>query len=133
MSASGSWLVLIDSEKEVTGAAIADALRKVEGAAVCENAFGTTVDYKGCTIGVAYSDAPHVLVESKEIAEKFGKAHRDKARIARSSRRFEITFHYDQVDVIMNVLCELESELSLLVEEGGGRTFAFNPKSEEFF
>jgi hypothetical protein len=133
MSGSGSWLVMIDSEKDVTFAAMAGALRKVKGATVGETAFGTTVEYEGCTIGVAYSDAPHVLVESKEIGERYGKAHRDKARIVRCARRFELTFHYEQVDVIMNVLCDIESELSLLVEEGGGKTFAFNPKSEEFF
>jgi hypothetical protein len=133
VSGKGSWLVLVDSEKEVTAEGIVTALRKVRGATVTESVFGPSVDFEGCTVAVAFSAEPHVLVEAREIAEAFGKAHRDRDRVARCSRRFELTFEYAEVDVITNALCDIESELALLVEEGGGKTFAWNPQTQEFF
>ena len=133
MSGPATWLILIDSEKEVTQAAIVEAVGRVEGVTVGATAFGTTAVYNGCTVGISYSEDPAIREESKKIAETFGKAHRDRARIARAWRRFEITFHWDHAQVLRDVLPSIESELSALVEEDGGRTFAFNPQTEEFF
>jgi hypothetical protein len=133
MATMGSWLILIDSDKAVTQEGIVSALRNLEGATVSESGSGASVEFKGCTIGVAYNEDPSVLAASKDIAERFGKAHRDRARIARAARRFEITYDWDQVPVIRDVLVYVESELSVLVEQDGGKTFAWNPQTEELF
>jgi hypothetical protein len=134
MSGGATWLILIDSDEGVTPEAVLEALRRVPGAAVGgETALGVAVDFQGSAITVAYVDAPHVLVESRDVAERFGKAHREKWRIARATRRFEIGFQWADAQKVRDCLCDIESELALLVERRGGRTFAFNPQTEEFF
>lgn len=86
-----------------------------------------TVVVGGFHFYIGFADEPHVLAESREIAEEFAADRADSAVIARASSRFELSSDDDpDMDHFNDMLFICHAAESL------GPVFIFDPQEGEF-
>jgi len=83
--------------------------------------------WPGFALTVNYSDKPHVIEESREIAEQFAQAHEARERIQLCRTRFEVAGDNDlAMDHFNDYLFIIEAAQRL------GAIYAFDPTTCEF-
>jgi hypothetical protein len=86
-----------------------------------------TVDVDGFRFYVDFSCQPHVLEESKEIAEQFAAAHPSRVAIGKAACRFELTSDDDpEMDHLNDMIFICQAA------EAIGHVYIFDPQAGEF-
>lgn len=129
----GTWWILYRAAASPAREDVVNALAAIEGAAVTEEGDDIAVALDGQSFTVALDDAPGVRDEATKMANEFAAKHRDRLMITQCDHRFVIRYQLAVGRAAANALSSIEATLSALVEEGGAKTYAYNPATCEFF